>query len=208
MKLTKEAKWFYLVITICMTLLVLSCEEKDSPTPDDNEIEDIGTLLSQSAQFTHFADLITIADQEIPEGGRGIMDMLTDTESNEQYTIFAPSNEVFESLAQEWSGGDFQLGVAEVIAEFTHSGQPAKTRDFVLGHIFKSTVRFESSAFQTDLVFESEKGISWTMIQSQNANSGFGFVLSQSSSNVNPYLIFETDIILADNGVVHSALVN
>ncbi len=208
MKLTKKARWFYLAITVCMTLLILSCEEKDTPTPIGSELEDVGSLINQSEDFTHFSNLIAIADQEIPDGQRGVLEMLSDTESGDQYTLFAPSDEIFEALALEWSGQDFQISVDDVIGEFTHNGQPAKTRDFVLGHIFRSDTRYESSTFENNLSLVSENGDRWRMILSENASSGFAFTLESNQSNSNPYLISQTDILLGINGAVHAALVN
>lgn len=207
MKPNKTFRSFYLLSTVSMTLLFSACGNDEDPTSEDPVSDDIGTLMAQSEDFSHFASLIAIADQEIPEGEKGIMQMLTDTESQEQFTIFAPSDEVFESIADEWSNSSFQASVEDVIAEFTHSGQPEKTRDFVLGHIFMGEVRYEFSAFQIDLTLESQKGIRWTMIAHEGAISGFGFVL-ENSPNSNPYLIYGTDVLVGSNGIVHAALVN
>ena len=133
--------------------------------------------------------------------------MLSESTPNFEITVFAPSDVVFESLAVQWSSPDYQASVTDVIAEFTHNGQPEKTRDFVLGHIFKSQNRFDFSAFSTELFLESEKGIRWQMVEAADATSGFGFVL-ENNPNSNPYYIYETDVLTGSNGVVHAALVN
>ena len=198
------ARYAYLAALVTFPLFLLNCEN-DDPESEDPDIENIGTLISQSASFSQFANLISIADQEIPDGEQSVMEMLNDP--GNELTVFAPSDATFERLAQEWSSPNFQASVSDVIAEFTHSGQPAKTRDFVLGHIFKSQTRYESSQFQNDLIFESQSGIRWRMIATDNASSGYGLSLAAGSGN-NPYLIYQTDLIQGGNGVVHEALVN
>ncbi|MBO3700276.1 hypothetical protein [Roseivirga sp. E12] len=208
MKIDQPIRQLCLLFIISASLLLQSCGETEDSSPDDNPQESIGTLIMQSEAFSEFASLISIADREIPQGEMGILQMLNETSDNTEITVFAPSNEVFELLAEQWSTPNFQATVADVIDEFTHSGQPAKTRDFVLGHIFKSQERFARSNFETDLALQSEKGIRWRMIASENATSGFGFVLENGSPNDNPYLIFETDVLAGSNGIVHAALVN
>ncbi|OEK01938.1 hypothetical protein BFP97_10600 [Roseivirga sp. 4D4] len=207
MKLDQPIRHVCLLLIISASILLQSCGETEETSPEDDPQENIGTLIMQSAAFSEFAALITIADREIPQGETGVLQMLNESD-NLEVTVFAPSNEVFELLAVEWSSPNFQATVADVIDEFTHSGQPAKTRDFLLGHIFKSDERYERSSFQTDLSLESEKGIWWRMIAAENATSGFGFVLENSSANANPYFIYETDVLTGNNGIVHAALVN
>ncbi len=176
MKLDQSIRQVCLLLIISASILLQSCGETEETSPEDDPQESIGTLIMQSAAFSEFASLITIADQEIPQGETGVLQMLNES-GNMKVTVFAPSNEVFELLAVEWSTPNFQASVTDVIDEFTHSGQPAKTRDFLLGHIFRDTESYSSSRFQSDLSFESEKGIRWRMIASENATSGFGFVL-------------------------------
>lgn len=207
MKPNTIARYLCLACTISLTLLISSCGNED-PGTDDPILENVGTLITNSEDFTHFASLIAVADQEIPQGEQGIMQILTDILSDDELTIFAPTNAVFETIAFEWSTSNFQVSIEEVIAEFTHDGQPAKTRDFILGHIFKGDVRYRSAEFQNDLVLESQKGIRWRMIANETANSGFGFVLESSQNDTNPYLIYQTDVLTGRNGVVHAALVN
>lgn len=192
------------LLLLLSAVLTFGCDNKESTTPDDPDSEAIGTLISQSPAFTRFAALITVADSEIPDGERGILEMLNDTELGEMYSVFAPSDEVFELLRIQWQASS----IDEVIDEFTHSGLPSKTRDFVLGHIFIDDTKLQSSAFRADLQLTSSKGIGWKMISSENIQSGFGFVLSNSSASSNPYPIYEMDVLVGSNGIVHSALVN
>lgn len=208
MKLDNQIRLLGLCIAVSASILLQGCDNTEETAPEDSTQENIGTLIMQSEAFSEFANLITIADREIPSGEVGVLEMLNQSTNNQQITVFAPSNTVFEALAIEWSSPNFQATVADVINEFTHSGQPAKTRDFLLGHIFRDTESYSSSMFQSDLSFESEKGVRWRMIASENAISGFGFVLENSSANANPYFIYETDVLTGNNGIVHAALVN
>lgn len=202
MKFNRDFKWLTYVLAIVIGLNMMSCENSDSPSPDDQELENIGILISESSAFTRFAALIDIADAEIPTGERGIMEMLTDTDSEDMYSIFAPSDAVFELLRIEWNADN----VDQVIGEFTHNGLPSKTRDFVLGHIFVNDEKIESEQFRADLALTSGSGVDWKLMATENIASGFGFVLANNDTN--PYPIYETDVILGSNGIVHSALVN
>ncbi|OEK06249.1 fasciclin domain-containing protein [Roseivirga misakiensis] len=208
MKLDNQFRLLGLCIAVLVSVLFQGCDNSEETAPEDSTQDNVGTLIMQSQAFSEFASLINIADSEIPVGELGVLEMLNQSSNNEQITVFAPSDAVFEALAIEWSSPNFQASIADVINEFTHSGQPAKTRDFLLGHIFRATESYSSSRFQPDLSFESEKGIRWRMIASEVSNSGFGFVLENSSANANPYFIYETDVLTGNNGVVHAALVN
>ncbi len=196
-----------MLFTLSIVFTTLACENSEDTSAETSTIEDVGTLLTNSDDFTNFASLIATADLEVPSGEMSIRDLLSEISPNFEITVFAPSNAVFETLALQWSSPDFQASVEDVIAEFTHNGQPAKTRDFVLGHIFKSDKRINAATFSTQLLLRSEKGTRWQIIPAPNATSGFGIVL-EGRTNSNPYFIYETDVLIGSNGVVHAALVN
>lgn len=145
-----------------------------------------GTVMLAS-EFTYLADMIDLADSDVPDGEEAVADILA---SSGTYTTFAPPNAVFESLAESEDPAE--------ITDFINTTYDAATaRAILLTHVTADGA-MAIADFTDGGTVTALSGATLTITADETSATGF-VVSSPGSANVP---IIDADIAHT-NGIAH-----
>lgn len=147
-----------------------------------------GTVLL-SADFTYLADLVAVADSEVPEGAAPVSATFA---SQGTHTAFLPPNPVFEGAAQSED--------PEQVAAFINSFDPPTARAILLTHI-TADGSVASSEFTDGASYTALSEVPLTItVEGTPTNSPTGFLISSPGSANVPIVGVD---INHSNGIAH-----